>query len=84
MRDRPTIEIDLNVRTRNNETYSGIEDADARVHVGQAVYVTEPEDGIIGDATVSRLDHARDLIYLAVDWSSLREIDDPDSAGGSG
>lgn len=78
MSDRPRIEIDLNVRTRNNETYAGIEDADTNdPNVGDEVYVVQSEDEIIGDATITRIDLEKDLVYLAVDWTSLRDDPEP-------
>lgn len=67
------IAIDLNVRTEDNQTYVGFEDADRSVRVGQYVTVVEPESGIQGSAVVTRVDAERSLIYLAVDWVGLRE-----------
>lgn len=67
------IDIDPNVRTAGNETYSGWED----VHgdwpsIGDAVTVREPESGIEGTARVTDIEDKGQLIYLAVNWQALR------------
>lgn len=70
------VEIDLNVRVRGNWTYTGLEDADGPVEVGDIVQVFEPESGLEGHGRVEEVDEARQLIYLSVDWASVREPDD--------
>jgi hypothetical protein len=66
------IAIDLNVRVRGNLTYSGYEDIDGDLPSDGAVEVYEPESGLIGLGRVVERDDERRLVYLAVDWSSLR------------
>jgi hypothetical protein len=64
--------IDLNVRVHDGETFSGFEDVKGIMpHVGDRVLVREPESNIVGEATVTRVDAADQLIYMAVDWAAL-------------
>ena len=65
------VEIDPNVRTRGNWTFSGLEDADGPVTVGEIVHVFEPESGLEGSGRVEDVDEARRVIFLSVDWASL-------------
>ena len=70
------IEIDPNVRVESGWTYSGFEDVTGPVPmVGELVTVFESEDRIQGEAFVTRVDRDRRLVYLDVDWSSLRDMD---------
>lgn len=70
------IAIDPNVRISGNETYAGFEDlldgSLGDLQTGEQVTVCEPEAGLIGDGSIRRIDHLRQLIYIAVDWKSLR------------
>ncbi|MEE2056268.1 hypothetical protein [Rhodococcus artemisiae] len=70
-----TLAIDPNVRVERNETYAGFEDVLSGrlgdVHEGDVVTVTEPESGLTGQGTVSRIDSIKELVYIAVDWKSL-------------
>lgn len=70
------VAVDLNVRTRGG-TYSGVEDADGPLTVGQAVTAYEAETGVEGPATVTSIDHAQRLVYLAVDWAALTPEETP-------
>jgi hypothetical protein len=72
------VTVDLNVRVRGNQAYSTVEDADGPVAVGDKVLAVEQETGVWADATVTEVDGARGLVYLAVDWGSFR--DDPDTS----
>jgi hypothetical protein len=65
------VEIDLNVRVRGNWTFSGLEDADGPVEVGDIVEVYEVESGLVGPGRVEEVDEASHLIYLSVDWDAL-------------
>jgi hypothetical protein len=67
------VEIDLNVRVRGNWTFSGLEDADGPVEVGDIVEVYEVESGLVGPGRVEEVDEASHLIYLSVDWDALHE-----------
>jgi len=67
------VEIDLNVRVRGNWTFTGLEDADGPIAVGDVVQVFEPESGIEGPGRVEEVDLHRRLIFLSVDWASLDE-----------
>lgn len=75
------VTIDLNVRVRGNQTFSGLEDADGPVAVGDKVLAVEAETGIIADAEITDVDEEHGLVYLAVDWASFRDVpgaaDDP-------
>lgn len=74
------VAIDLNVRVAEGQTYAGFEDVEGSRPVdGETVHVYERESGIFGKATVTHVDDSRQLIYLAVDWSSLT---DPAAVGG--
>jgi len=72
----PQVEIDPNVRVGGNGTCAGFED----VHGGDPatmkrwdrVRVFEPESGLEGPGRVERVDHARKLVFLQVDWLLLR------------
>ncbi|MEU4224258.1 hypothetical protein AB0F17_08195 [Nonomuraea sp. NPDC026600] len=67
--------IDPNVRVRGDNTYTGFEDVEgeaADLHLGEVVTVYEPESGLRGFGSVVDVDLDRRLVFLAVDWSSLR------------
>ncbi len=68
------IEIDLNVRVRNDETFSAFRHIHGVVpSEGDVVVVIEPECGLGGSAVVTKVDHAKGIIYLAVEWANLSE-----------
>ncbi len=75
---RTRIAIDPNVRVRGNGTYAGFEDVDGPLALHLPVQVHEPESGLVGTGVITEIDPARELVYLSVDWSSLRA-----EAGGS-
>ena len=70
------IVIDPNVRVEGGRTYAGFEDVvggfvgDLRPDM--PVTVAEEEADLIGEATIHSIDRDRQLIYLTVEWSSLR------------
>jgi hypothetical protein len=66
------IEIDLNVRVRGNGTYAGFEDVTGSLSVGEQVEVFESESSLVGVGRVTEIDPVRQLVYLSVDWASLR------------
>lgn len=70
----PRITIDPNVRVDHNRTYAGFEDVEGgeTVNLGMTVEVVEPEANLVGRATVTDVDAERELIYLEVDWPSLK------------
>lgn len=70
------IEIDPNVRVRGNGTYAGFEDVEGPLVLGQAVEVYESEADIVGAGKITEIDAARQLVYLSVEWSSLRNPED--------
>lgn len=82
MRDREvvddvvTVRIDLNARSsaEGGATVALLADVVGEVVPGAQVRVEEPEDGLVGNATVVKVDHRAGLVYLDVDWSSLREV----------
>jgi hypothetical protein len=66
------IAIDLNVRVRGEQTYAGFEDVEGPLpRVGDTVRVRESESRVQGTAVVTEVDQARQIVYLAVDWSAL-------------
>jgi hypothetical protein len=68
------IHIDPNVRIRGGMTYAGLEDISGpRPEPGDNVTVVEIESGLVGHATVDSIDDDKQLIYLDVDWASLRD-----------
>jgi hypothetical protein len=69
------IAIDPNVRIRGNATYAGFEDVEGPMAVGEQVEVYEAESGLTGEGRVTEIDADRKLVYLSVDWSSLKEAE---------
>ena len=68
--------IDPNVRTTGNRTYAGFEDVRGGfvddLSPGDAVTVVEEESDVVGEAIIDQVNHHNHLIYLQVEWSSLR------------
>lgn len=75
----PRIAVDLNVRVRGHETYSGFDDvtgADpASLQRGGRVIAFEAETGIFTHALVTTVDPVARLVFLLPDWPGFR--DDP-------
>lgn len=69
------IAIDPNLRIEGNNTLAGFEDVVVGslddLQGGLPVEVREVESGIVGDGQILRIDRARRLIELSVDWKSL-------------
>lgn len=78
------VRIDLNVRVRGNGTYAGLEDVDGPLAVGDVVQVFEPESGLEGEGCVTEVDQETHLVYLTVDWESLRDRAAQPELSGSG
>src|SRR5437016_2086023 len=78
---RTRVEIDLNVRVRGNDTFVSFEDVSGPIAVGESVEVYESESGVSGEGKVTEIDGDRELVYLSVDWSSLREDGSPSAYG---
>jgi hypothetical protein len=72
-RRQTRVEIDLNVRVRGNGTFVGFDDVSGPVAVGESVEVHESESGVAGEGRVTEIDGDRELIFLSVDWASLKE-----------
>lgn len=68
---RSRVEIDLNVRVRGNQTFTGIEDVRGPINVGDPVQVYESESGVVGSGRITEIDRERGIVYLTVDWDSL-------------
>jgi hypothetical protein len=70
------IVIDPNVRVEGNRTYAGFEDVlggfVSDLHPGDHVTVVEEESDVVGDATIYSVDIGTQLIYLTVEWKTLR------------
>ena len=73
----PRVPIDLNDRSHGGLTRARLADASAPVGAGDAVVACEPEEGVVALAHVRQVDSDKGLIFLEVDWASLR--DDVDS-----
>lgn len=71
------VRIDPNVRVRGNMTYADVDDdvfgGDARI--GHEVEVFEEEAGIVGRGRICEIDRQTNLVYLWVNWASLKEVD---------
>lgn len=70
---RTRIAIDPNVRVRGNGTYASFDDVTGAIAVNEPVQVYEPESGLTGEGRVTDIDPERELVYLSVDWASLKE-----------
>lgn len=66
------IAIDPNVRIRGNATFAGLEDVEGPLHLGLMVEVFEPESDLSGIGEVVEVDAERRLVFIRVEWSSLR------------
>ena len=66
------ISIDPNVRVRGGLTYSGFEDIDGELPLDGLVEVYEPEGDLLGSGKVVDVDDEAQLVYVEVEWSSLR------------
>lgn len=75
------IAIDPNVRVAGNLTYAGFEDlihgsADT-IAPGEAVIVREVEADLVGCGIVTGIETDKQLIFLLVDWPSIRPASAP-------
>ena len=66
------IAIDPNVRVRGGLTYSGYEDVDGELPLDGQVEVYEPEGDLLGMGRVVDVDEKARLVYVEVEWSTLR------------
>lgn len=66
------VPIDLNRRARGGLSPARVT-ASRLFHLGEQVQVYEPEDEVVADGVVAEIDHERSTIYVAVDWSTLRD-----------
>lgn len=66
------VEIDPNIRVRGNQTRTGLKHVHGPIAVGFEVTVYESESGIEGVGTITDINHAKRLVWLAVDWASLQ------------
>lgn len=74
----PRVIVDPNGFSRLNPDWSTamFSDADRVPTQGQRVVAVQPYDDepdYVGTATVVRVDHERELLYLLVDWSSFHD-----------
>lgn len=76
MQDRfPCVEVDYNQRSAEDLVRAGFEDVrGGPIFEGLVVPVTMPDDESEGLATVVRIDDEARLIYLEVDWSTVRHV----------
>ncbi|MHA7176941.1 hypothetical protein ACX80D_09815 [Arthrobacter sp. Sr24] len=67
------VTIDPNVRVNGNKTYAAFEDVrGGDAHINDHVRVQVDETDLVGNGVVSSLDWESRLVYLEVDWSSIR------------
>lgn len=67
--------IDLNVRVAGHLSYAGLEDLvpeGSAVSLGEQILAWEPGSGMVADAVVHAIDEDTQIVYLDVDWQSLR------------
>lgn len=69
---RTRVEIDPNVRVRGNQTFSGLEDVDGPVAVGDTVTVYEPEADLEGHGEITEINYDKQLVWIRVVWSSVQ------------
>jgi hypothetical protein len=85
---RPHVTVDLNVRVRKHETYSGFGDvtgADpAALRWGDRVLAVEAESRICAEAIVTGLDAEKRLVYLVPDWHGWRDLEGSAEEAGRG
>lgn len=67
----PNVEIDLNDINENGQTVALLIDADQPLTVGKIVVAFESEDQVAALAMVARIDEARGIAFLWVDWASM-------------
>jgi hypothetical protein len=72
MKTNTRITIDMNKRVRGDQTVSGFEDVVGPMQVNSDVTVSERESSLVGTATITEVDISNQLVYLRVDWNSLR------------
>lgn len=73
------IEIDPNVRLGGTRTFAGFEHVrgtdGVKLYVGEVVEVVEPESHLFGEGMVESIDVERRLVYLDVEWATLKVVD---------
>ena len=70
------VAIDLNVRCSDHDstTYAALEDVTGgSVYPGAVVVCHEPESRVRGLGVVKHVDHERSLVYINIDFRSLRD-----------
>src|SRR3954470_4192782 len=75
----PRVRIDPNIRVRGGQTFAAPGDYETPIAIGQRVRVYEEESGLEGDAVVTDFDEDKQLLYLKVDWPSLKPADEIDT-----
>lgn len=70
------VEIDPNVRSAEGWVRTPLRYVTGRVTPGQPVRAFESEDGIAYDGVVRGIDSVRAVVFIEIDWSSLKD-DDP-------
>lgn len=69
---RTRVEIDPNVRVGRQRTRTGLEDCHGPIAIGDDVTVYESEAGIEGHGRITDIDYDKKLVWLWVNWASLR------------
>lgn len=66
-------EIDINTRKRGNGSFTAFEDIDGPVAIGATIQVFDPNANVEGRAVVTEINAEHGIVFLSVDWSSLRQ-----------
>lgn len=75
---RPAVRIDPNIRVCGGQTIAEPGDISGEVVLGCPVWVYEPEAGVIGEGVAVSFDEDKQLLFIDVDWPSLRPFPDED------
>lgn len=70
------LEMDPNRRSRDGYVPVSFRGLPWMPEVAEPVIVTVSEDGIEADGVAVRIDHDRAIVYINVDWDSMRETVD--------
>lgn len=72
----PHVEVDFNVRSGDGWVRTRLAKVSnpQQLQTGSAVWVVERHEALRGLATVAKIDHERNLLYLDVDWGSVEPV----------
>jgi hypothetical protein len=67
----PRVRIKPGSRANGDQVFAGPGDIEGEIAIGYPVRVFEPESGLVGTGVAVSFDPGRQLLCVAVDWSSL-------------